>query len=355
MQKSMNIQHRIEAFSKLGDIFRAYANGELNNTHPALFKKFEAAVNKAAALNGWFPPINIKHSIMSIGKMLKISHLNEWVERYAAGHQLNSIKTVGVIMAGNIPAVGFHDLLCVLISGHNILIKPSSDDHVMIELISDLLLKIEPDFSKQIRFAEDKLNGFDAVIATGSNNSSRYFEYYFGKYPNIIRKNMNGVAMLNGNESDEDLRELAEDVFRYFGLGCRNVSAILVPDDYDLEKITAGFQSWEYIADNNKYHNNYVYNKTLSLLNNDTFYDGGFYIMKVSEGIPTPLSVISIISYDKHQDGRSLIESHLHEIQCVATNDKNIPKAVNFGQTQCPELWDYADDVDTMRFLLSLK
>ena len=351
----MNIQQRIGAFGKLGELMQAYTNGELLKSNSSLNDKFENAVIRAGSANGWFTADNIKHAIMSLGKMLENAKLSIWLERYKSGFKTRrNIKTVGVIMAGNIPAVGFHDLLCVLISGNNILVKSSSVDNILIRFFTDLLIEIEPEFENFIRYSEDKLKDFDAVIATGSNNSSRYFEYYFGKYPHIIRKNMNAVALLTGEESSADLEGLGEDVFRYFGLGCRNVSAILVSNEYDLENITAGFQSWEHIGDNNKYHNNYVYYKTLSLLNNDKFFDGEFYIMKVSGSIPSPLSLLNIITYNKMEEAKGFIDDHLQHIQCVATNESAIPKAVKFGQTQYPELWDYADDVDTMEFLLSL-
>lgn len=351
----MNIQKRIEAFSKLGNILRAYSNEDLLNTNPSLYDSFEFTVKKANAANGWFTIDNVKYAIMSLGKMLKNDNLNKWIERYESDFCLgNNARKIGVIMAGNIPAVGFHDLLCVLISGNKILIKSSSADDHLIRFIADLLIEIEPEFEKYIQFAGDKLKDFDAIIATGSNNTSRYFEHYFGKFPNIIRKNMNAVALLNGNETNADIEGLAEDVFRYFGMGCRNVSAILAPNDYDMERITSGFQSWEQIIDHNKYYNNYVYYKTLSTLNIEQYYDGGFYIMKASESIPGPLSVINIISYNSLDDAKNFIEDHLQEIQCVASIESSVKKHVKPGQTQNPELWDYADEIDTMKFLISL-
>lgn len=351
----MNIQRRIEAFSKLGEVIEYALVDMSENPGKKGSSNFEMAVKKAAAENAWFTEDNINYSLISISNILKSDKLNTWINKYEPGiSQERKNINIGVIMAGNVPAVGFHDMLCVLVSGNSILIKTSSDDNHLIRLISSLLLEIEPGFKDHIRFTDDKLKGYDAIIATGSNNTSRYFEYYFRNHPHIIRRNMNGVALLTGDETVEDIDGLGEDVFRYFGLGCRNVASVLVPRSFDLTRLTQGFNKWEYLSDHNKYHNNYTYYKTLALLNGDTFYDGGFYIMKNSEQISSPLSVVHMIPYDDIKTAREFISSKLDTIQCVVSIEENLEKGVKPGQSQHPELWDYADDVDTMEFLISL-
>lgn len=252
-------------------------------------------------------------------------------------------------MAGNIPMVGFHDLLCVLISGHSAIVKLSSDDKILLPAVIRSLSKYEPKLAAKVSFAQGLLSGFDAVIATGSNNTSRYFEAYFGKYPNIIRKGRNSVAVLEGDETEEEMKLLAKDIFDYYGLGCRNVTKLYIPADFDLDRIFNGLFPFADIVNHNKYANNYDYHKSLWLLNREELLDNGFILLKEDTRIASP---IGTLFYERYQDRSSLEEllaSQMNQIQCVVGRS-----FLPFGQSQCPALNDYADGVDTMNFLQSL-
>lgn len=257
-------------------------------------------------------------------------------------------------MAGNIPAVGFHDFLSVLMSGHKLIARLSSDDDKLLPAIADILVAIEPEFEELITFEGGKLNGFDAVIATGSDNTARYFEYYFGKYPHVIRKNRNGVAVLNGDESKEDLNCLADDIFLYFGLGCRNVSRIFVPLKYDFQKLLSVIEKRNGILENSKYFNNYEYNKAIYLINKTGHFDSANLLLVQNEQIASPVSVLNYEYYSDLHLLEKTLEAREMEIQCVVSNEGRLKKVIPFGSTQQPKLWDYADGVDTMRFLLKL-
>ena len=253
-------------------------------------------------------------------------------------------------MAGNIPLVGFHDFLCVLLSGNNVLAKLSSNDKVLLPYLSNYLIQQEPSLAARIAFTEGKMEGFDAVIATGSNNTSRYFEYYFGKKPNIIRKNRNSIAILTGKESTEELTALGEDIFRYYGLGCRNVSKIYVPKGYDFEPFFNAIFSYKDIVDQHKYANNYDYNKAVYLMSNFKILDNGFLILKEDDGQASPISVLFYAYYDAEETLEQELNAQEEQIQCIVSKKGGI----GFGETQKPKLHDYADGVDTMEFLLKL-
>jgi hypothetical protein len=263
------------------------------------------------------------------------------------------MRTVAVVMAGNIPAVGFHDLLCVLISGNRLMARLSSNDKQLLPAICDMLVGIEPGFADRFSFTEEQISGFDAVIATGSNNTARYFNYYFGKYPHIIRKNRNGVAVLTGNETEKELKALGEDIFTYFGLGCRNVSKLFIPDGYDVKILLDALQVFEKAGDHHKYHNNYDYNKSIYLVNGDDHFDNGFLLLKEDASIASPVSVVYFERYSAIGKLNDLINGNLEDIQCVVSTDRKIHGAIPPGTTQHPKLWDYADGVDTMKFLVS--
>ena len=336
----MTIESRIQALSQLGSLLNKHAElrGEMDS-------ELELAINRASVYNGWFTPKNIRKALASIAEMLSESQLKAWSSTY----NLKGNKRVAIIMAGNIPLVGFHDLLSVLISGHTALIKMSSDDNQLLPVVVKALKTIEPSFADKIHFTKDKMENFDAIIATGSDNSARYFERYFGNYPNIIRKSRSSVAILDGTESEKELKGLANDVFQYFGLGCRSISKIFLPKHYDLNLLFNAFYSHKEVIDNKKYGNNYDYNKAIYMMGQHDIIENGFLIMKQETALKSPVSVLHYELYDDLGLIHRLVANYQEKIQCV------IGKGfVPFGKAQCPALDDYADGVDTMAFLQSL-
>ena len=302
--------------------------------------------------NAWFTPANVKKAVTSIGHMLNTVDLETWLSKY---NPKSSGKKVGLILAGNIPLVGFHDVLCVLASGNHALIKASSQDNHLIKYVLEKLVEIDNNFAGSFSFIE-RLENFDAVIATGSNNTSRYFDYYFGKVPNIIRKNRNSIAVLTGNETAEQLHKLGHDIFDYYGLGCRNVSKLLVPDDYNFNFFFESIEDYNPIIHHHKYNNNYDYNKSIYLVNSDKHFDNGFLLLKQDERLTSPLAVLFYSNYADIKDAERIINTESEKIQCVvsaAPLEVN-NQVVTFGQSQQPKLWDYADGIDTMEFLSKL-
>jgi len=258
-------------------------------------------------------------------------------------------------MAGNIPMVGFNDLLCVLISGNKFVGKLSSDDKFLLPFIAKILIAANSKFSDYIEFTEGQLKNIDAVIATGSNNSSRYFDYYFGKYPNIIRKNRNSIAVLTGNESMNDLRLLGKDVFQYFGLGCRNVSKLFVPKGYKFHTFYESIFDYKNFNKNNKYGNNYEYNRTVYLMSNHpSLLDNNFLLLKEAPAYTSPIGVLFYEFYSDIHALNERLEKEKEQIQCIVSRSPVIKNKIDFGEAQCPGLADYADGIDTMRFLIGL-
>lgn len=339
----MTLAERIETFAELGDILRITAEGKKVRHGENLLSLIE---NQYIA-NPWFTPGNVRMAVSEIGKKLTPANLKSWTGRYPALQENNKPITAGVIMAGNIPLVGFHDFLSVLISGNRLRAKTSSKDSRLIAETGKILTSLNKGFSGSIDFTDDRLTGFDVIIATGSDNSSRYFEYYFGKYPNIIRKNRNSIAVIEGDESDEDLVKLGTDVFSYFGLGCRNVSKILVPEEYDFRSMFNSWNEWTPIINHSKYANNYDYNKAVCLVNRDKFLDTGYVLVKNDQGLSSPVGVIYFENYRSPENISAYISSNSDKIQCI-TGKKHLP----FGSSQSPELWDYPDNADTLDFLL---
>jgi len=302
--------------------------------------------------NAWFTPEYVKKAITSIGNMLNSADLVTWLSKYNFN---SSGKKVGLILAGNIPLVGFHDVLCVLASGNHALIKASSQDNHLIKYVLEKLVEIDNSFAGCYSFVE-RLENFDAVIATGSNNTSRYFDYYFGKVPNIIRKNRNSIAVLTGEETAGQLHELGHDIFDYFGLGCRNVSKLLVPDGYNFNLFFESIEDFKTIIHHHKYNNNYDYNKSIYLVNGDEHLDNGFLLLKKDDRLTSPLAVLYYSNYVDIKDAERIINTESEKIQCVvsgASLEVN-NQVVTFGQSQQPKLWDYADRIDTMEFLSKL-
>ncbi|HEY4335696.1 MAG TPA: acyl-CoA reductase [Puia sp.] len=308
---------------------------------------WEAAKHRAHAQNGWFIPEFIDESVRQIvAQYLQRDKLEAWAASYGLPADPAEPKTVGLIMAGNIPLVGFHDLLTIFVSGHRQVIKPSSRDEALIRHLVDQLIEMDERVADRIAFAE-RLNGCDAYIATGSNNSARYFDYYFGKYPNLIRRNRTSVAILTGAETGEELEALADDVNLYFGLGCRNVTQIAVPEGYDFVPLLEVFKKYDFLADLAKYKHNYDYQLTLLILNKKYYMTNGSILLTENASPFSPISVLNYVSYRPGEASSLAMASE--EIQCIVGRGH-----VSFGRAQQPGLTDYADGVDTMAFLRGL-
>jgi hypothetical protein len=332
----------IEVFTELGK--------QLSNPNEQLL----SLINTEKQYNAWFTTENVLEAVAAIVKMLNPADLSKWLDNYPLDERKPQ-KKVGLILAGNIPLVGFHDVLCVLITGNYALIKSSSQDARLIKHVLELLVSIEPSFTDQYTFVE-RLEGFDAVIATGSNNSSRYFDYYFGKVPNIIRKNRNSIAVLTGDETAEQLYNLGHDIFDYFGLGCRNVSKLMVPKGYNFNFFFESIEPFNPIIHHNKYNNNYGYNRSIYLVGNEQHLDNNFLILKENPSLSSPLAVLFYEYYNDMQSVQNQLQLQSDNIQCIVStaplNGNN--QVVDFGMSQQPALWDYADNVDTVAFLLGV-
>jgi len=353
----MSLEKRINAFVKLGKFLGQFGSNRIEKNeniayNELFFDSFKMQINRAYELNGWFTKENISYAFNSWSKILYFNNLNNWTSLYNLN--TDQSKTIGVIMAGNIPLVGFHDFLSVLISGYCIKIKQASSDQHFLPLIAKYLEEIEPEFKGKIHFSKDKLNNFDAVIATGSNNTARYFDYYFGKYPNIIRQNRNSVAILTGKESDSELEALGEDVFRYFGLGCRSVAKIFVPKNYDFDQLFKAIFPFNGIINYKKYENNYDYNKAVYLMSQFKLIENGFLILKEDNSYASPIASLFYEYYDNLNGLQLKLETEKDKIQCVVGN-LEIDGIIKFGQTQSPQLNDYADGIDTLEFLQNLE
>jgi hypothetical protein len=337
-----NINYLADVFSTLGGQL-SYPDDELT-----------ALIQDEHHYNAWFTQASVEQAVKAIGKMLNKQDLLTWLSKYDLNQNKES-KKVGLILAGNIPLVGFHDVLCVLITGNHALIKASTQDARLIKYVLNMLVKIDTSFKEQYTFVE-RLENFDAIIATGSNNSSRYFEYYFSKVPNIIRKNRNSVAVLTGNETTEKLHDLGHDIFDYYGLGCRNVSKVLVPKSYDFVPFFEAIEPYHLIINHHKYNNNYDYNKSIYLVNRDKHLDNGFLLVKEDDRMVSPLAVLFYEEYEDINTVQALLSRESENIQCIVSEVplKAHNQVVNFGHSQQPALWDYADSIDTMDFLTKL-
>ena len=348
----LSLENRIDAFAELGRKLRLLREKSFEPADKNLYK-LNKLIEESHIDNPWFTEENVKNAIHSIGLSLEEEKIGKWLSNYDLD-KIKERKRVGVVMAGNIPMVGFHDFLCVLISGHKFLGKLSSDDKKLLPAVAELLLEIEPEFDDSIKFTEDKLTGFDAIIATGSNNTSRYFEYYFGKYPHIIRKNRNGVAVFTGDETSDELTEFGKDLFQYFGMGCRSVSKVFVPKGYKFNRLFEALSTYNSIIDHHKYTNNYDYYKSIYLINKTKHFDNGFLLVKQDLAYASPPSVLYFEEYDDMNVLKKRLIEEGEQIQCIVSHAKEIDEAIPFGKAQKPKLWDYADGVDMMEFLLSL-
>ena len=342
----MNLPQRVSAFIQLGELLgKVSENPQESDWFPAY--------EQAQAENRWFTFENISIALRGISEMLEAEKVEKWLSNYSEIPETGS-KKVSLIMAGNLPLVGFHDLLCVLISGNTAVVKASSQDQVLTKKLVETLVGIEPSFEGVIELVDGRMKGFTHVIATGSDNSARYFEYYFGKYPNIIRKNRNSIAIINGDESLDELRALGKDIFRYFGLGCRNVSKVYLSEKMSPEMFLATLEDWNPIGNHSKYFNNYEYHKAIYLVEKMAHLDNGFLLLRDEPNLGCPVGVLHFQKYSTLDQMKDEVKIHEDQIQCVVASDKlGIDNSVPFGKAQSPELWDYADGVDTMAFLLA--
>lgn len=335
-------EQRIIAFNRLGKFLR-----EINPENPTYDSLFEV-VYKAKDNNEWFSKENVLKSFASWGELLNKQDLTLWTEKYQFDQA--EPKTVGLVLAGNIPLVGFHDVLSVLISGNKALVKCSSSDPLLIAFLINKLQEFEPGFNDYIEFTKERFTDFDAVIATGSNNAARYFEYYFSKVPNLIRSNRNGVAILEGNETKEQLEALAIDIIQYYGLGCRSTSKVFVPKGYDLNLIFGALYPHNNLMDSAKYANNYDYNKAVYLMSQFDILDNGFFILKEDSSYSSPVACLHYEYYENLEELENKLKIDRDLIQCVTSNFEG-KGHFPFGKAQEPNLWDYADGKNTLDFL----
>ncbi len=345
---------RISAFAQLGRALGLFATKSAWPGHSCgltedEFNAFDAALVHARVRNGWFTDEQVRFAAKGLSMMLDPQALEKWLASYPALNGSHAPKTVGIIMAGNIPFVGFHDLLCVLLCGHRAKVKVASDDAGLTPALIQLLSCFSPEMVALVEVPNGKLGAVDAIIATGSDNTARYFEHYFGQLPRIVRKNRTSVAVLDGSESEAELAALGEDVFRYFGLGCRNVGKVFIPQDFDLDRLFGALFPWKEIINHNKYANNYDYNKAVWLLDRAPIVENGFLIVKEEKALNSP---VAALYYERFADAsavQALLKEEEGRLQCIVGHGH-----IQFGKAQYPGPGEYADNVDTLKFLLGL-
>ncbi len=315
-------------------------------------EQFNDIFDKAEQQNSWFTRANVIFAFKSWSEALSENNVQQWLSQYQLP-QTTSPKKILIIMAGNLPLVGFHDLLCVLVAGHKAIVKLSSDDRLLLPYLIKQIRAFAPEWAEAVAFTDDKVTEYDAVIATGSDNTARYFEYYFGKKPHIIRKNRHSVAVLTGEETPEELQDLGKDIFLYYGLGCRSVSKLFVPQGYDFDLLFQAIYPYKDIIEEQKYANNYDYNKAVYLMSLYKLLENGFLLLKEDEHYGSPIATLFYEYYTNKETLKKKLATDREKIQCVVGHNF-IDGEIPFGQTQTPKLWDYADGVNTLTFLLNL-
>ncbi|WP_125719423.1 acyl-CoA reductase [Flavobacterium ustbae] len=355
----MTLETKKSVFVELGKFLSQFSEGASTPKSDVLyndifFDDFENLIRLSQSHNGWYTPEQVYFSIQSWAEALTAENIDKWLSAYSFDQAGKEEKTVALILAGNIPLVGFHDFLSVLITGNKALIKTSSNDQHLLPFLAKYLIAVDENLKDSITFVEGKLENFDAVIATGSNNTARYFEYYFKDKPSIIRKNRNSAAILTGKETNEELEALGEDIFRYFGLGCRNVSKLFVPKEYSFEAFFQAMFKYQDVIHYEKYANNYDYNKAVFLMSNFKLLDNGFLTLKEDPSYASPISSVFYEYYDSLEELQKRLQNDADQIQCIVS-DNLTRNSIAFGETQKPQLWDYADNVDTITFLLTTK
>jgi len=345
----MNIEERTAAFSGLGSVIGDYLDQNLTGDYKRVL---DDAVYRAEVFNPWFTKDFIRLALGSVARNLTHDNLQNFVSGYSFG---NTPRKIAVIMAGNLPLVGFHDFLSVLISGNIFLGKLSSKDKFLLPALAGILMDIDSGFKEKIVFEEEILKGFDAVIATGSNNSGRYFDYYFGRYPSVIRRNRNSVAVIGSGDGEDVFSAVASDAMYYFGLGCRSVSKLYVPQGFDFVPFLDAFENFGNLAENTKYFNNYEYNKSVFLINGIPHLDTGFLLLKEDESLASPIAVLHYEYYDDIDVLNRKLMTMQNRLQCVVSSKAPEKGFVKPGTTQFPALDDWADGVDILDFLSSLQ
>jgi hypothetical protein len=351
------LEKRIHAFIELGRKLKKITITETHNNLSVAERNLLNEVAVSHLKNPWFTPYNVMSALAGLSDMLKENKIRAWIAKYKID-DLAPPLTIAVIMAGNLPMVGFHDFMCVLLSGNHFLGKLSGQDKELPVKIAELLIETEPGFKPMISFTDQRISEFDAVIATGNNNTSRYFEYYFGRYPHIIRRNRNSMAILSETEKEKDLEKISDDIFHFFGMGCRSVSLLLIHKGFDIQKLAVSLKKWEHIKEHPKYFNNYEYQKAVMLVNQIEHIDTGFCLLRESQSMASPLSVINYIWYETIDEVLHYINRQSDNIQCIVAGDKpdlHGHTKVQPGTAQKPGPSDYADDIDTLEFLLQLK
>ena len=347
----MKFRERVDAFVVLGEMLN-----EITISDSSIYsKKYKNILIEAENCNPWFTKRNVNHAISQISNILTLDNLCAWLEPYSINDEVYP-KKVLIVMAGNIPLVGFHDFLSVVITGNISVVKLSNKDQVLFRFIISLLTKIDIRFDKYLLYIEDlSVKNFDAVIATGSDNSSKYFNYYFKNVPKIIRHSRSSICVIDGSEDENDLDGLARDIFMYFGLGCRSISKLYIPFGYDLDRLFAVFYDYKYLLDHQKYQSNYDYHKSIFLMGSNKFLENGFLIMKEDISIFSPVSVLYYEYYKEIDDIIDFVNENRKSLQCVVSKGLFSRELhVDFGCSQIPRLWDYADNIDTIEFILSL-
>ena len=346
----------IEDFRELGEEMAGF----IENPQSEVYTEWNEALRLAEYNNGWFTRDSILNALRGIAPWLTKPNLDLWLSKYPELKKENLTPImVNVIMAGNIPLVGFHDFLSILITGNSISAKLASADSVLLKFLIKKLIAINPDWEKHIKVVEKIPNTANAIIATGSNNTARHFEYYFRNIPRIIRKNRNSIAILDGTETVGEIGKLGEDIFSYYGLGCRNISKLFVPKEYDFVPFFQGIERFKDVVNHNKYANNYNYNRTIFLMDGVVFTDNGFIMVTRKDSISSPIAVLHFEEYSDIAQLTELLAKEKENIQCIVVKESlgkrlgalDIP-IVELGQTQSPKLWDYADGVDVIKFLI---
>ncbi len=351
----MTLETKKSVFVELGKFLSQFSEDNTYRNPSVLhndvfFEDFIALIKLSQSHNGWYTPKQVYFAIQSWAETLTTENLNQWLSAY--DFPIKEPKNIALILAGNIPLVGFHDFLSVLITGNKVLVKTSSNDQHLLPFLAKYIIAIDSELANNIKFVEGKLENFDAVIATGSNNTARYFEYYFKDKPSIIRKSRNSIAVLNGKETKEQLASLGEDIFRYFGLGCRNVSKLFVPKGYVFDTFFEAIFEYQDVIHYEKYANNYDYNKAVFLMSNFKLLDNGFLTIKEDKSHASPISSVFYEFYEDINELKTRLQSENEQIQCIVS-DNLIEGSIDFGQTQKPKLWNYADNIDTISFLLT--
>lgn len=342
----MTLKQRIKGFTEVGLFINRHFAGQHHPDETRFHEGLNKVIEVAHTYNNWFVANFVNDAIANIGSYLNEKSLTAFSNTIK---EESNEKTVAVIAAGNIPMVGFHDLMCVLLSGHKCLLKMSSDDNVLLPFFLKLLSHYEPLFEDKILFADGKLGDFDAVIATGSDNTAGHFKYYFSKYPHIIRKNRTSVAVLTGQETKEELKSLGTDIFQYFGLGCRNVSKLLVPKDYSFVGFFESIVDFGWVVNNKKYGNNYDYHRAIYMLESMKFLDNNFLMIRESEDLHSPVGAVFYQYYNNSDEAKNYLETHKDQIQCIVGKDY-----IPFGYSQRPVISDFSDNVNTLEFLVTL-